>query len=258
MNRLQELFERKNERILSIYFTAGYPKLEDTKEIIVALDHAGVDMLEIGMPFSDPMADGLTIQESNKVALDNGMSLSILFAQLAGIRTCTQLPLLLMGYLNPIIQYGFERFCAEARKCGIDALIIPDIPLQEYIDTYREVLNTYGLKLIFLITPQTTKDRILLIDSISNGFIYLVTTSSLTGKRSGFTETQLEYLKKVRDMNLSNPILAGFGISTGDDFTMVSNFAHGGIIGSSFISMLKNTERSIDEAIPEFVNHIKL
>lgn len=253
MDRLQRLFNSKNKEILSIYFTAGFPKLNDMCEIIETLDAAGVDLIEIGIPFSDPMADGLTIQESNAIALKNGMSIPVLFSQLINIRQSTQIPLLLMGYLNPILSYGFENFCIDAKKCGIDAFIIPDIPISEYLSTYRELLNKYELKLIFLITPQTSPERIVLIDSISNGFIYLVTSSSVTGKTNGFSQENLAYLQRVSNMNLTNPLLAGFGISTQEDFDAICRYTNGGIIGSKFIEMLRDNTAEMKYSIPEFV-----
>jgi tryptophan synthase alpha chain len=257
MDRLQQLFRRKDNNILSIYFTAGYPQLNDTVTIIDSLDKAGADLIEIGIPFSDPMADGLTIQESNNVALQNGMSVSLLFQQLSDIRSHTQMPLLLMGYLNPILQYGFERFCKDAQQCGIDAFIIPDIPLYEYENNYRDILQKYKLQLIFLITPQTPAERISYIDELSTGFIYLVTSSSVTGKNAGFTTQHATYLKGIKDKQLKHPVLAGFGISTAEDFRLINDFVQGGIIGSKFINILKENPQTLQPAIAAFINDIK-
>ena len=257
MNRIKQLFQQKHNNILSIYFTAGYPKLNEVSDIIKTLSDAGVDMIEIGIPFSDPLADGPTIQESSVIALKNGMSVSVLFEQLKNIRSCTQKPLILMGYLNPILQYGINEFCIKAQECGIDGLIIPDLPLREYKEDYKNILARYDLKFIFLVTPQTEEKRIRLIDQESDGFIYLVTNSAVTGGNTDFNETKLQSLNKVKSFALHNPILAGFGISNKEDFDTANQYVNGSIIGSSFIRALKEDAINLEDSIKNFVKSIK-
>lgn len=257
MNRIQKLFSDKSNDVLSIYFTAGYPELNETVTIIKSLSDAGVDMVEIGIPFSDPVADGPTIQQSNDLALGNGMSVSVLFEQLKGIRQYTSIPLVLMGYLNPVMQFGFDAFCHAAKECGIDALIIPDLPIAVYQDCYKNTVEQYGLKMILLICPSTAEDRIREIDAMSDGFIYLVTSSAITGGSSGFQPQQLQYLSKVKSMQLKNPVMAGFGIRNHDDFSTICKFAHGGIIGSSFIRAVNEGGGQLSTAISKFVKMIK-
>ena len=256
MNRINRLFETKPREILSIYFTAGYPALHDTAGIIKSLARAGADMIEIGMPFSDPMADGPVIQQSSDRALKNGMSLKILFSQLRDIRKDEDIPLLLMGYLNPVLQYGVERFCEHCAETGIDGLILPDMPLQVYQEEYRDVFEINGLHNICLITPQTSADRIVKIDDTSRGFIYMVSSSSTTGIRGGFSSDQTSYFERIRDMKTRNPRLIGFGISNHDDFIMACNYAQGVIIGSAFVKMLGEKGFS-GNAVQEFVRGIK-
>jgi len=257
MNRINQLFQQKPNNILSIYFTAGYPQLDQVTDIIKTLSDTGVDMIEIGMPFSDPLADGLTIQESSTIALKNGMSVSVLFELLKHIRSFTQKPLILMGYLNPILQYGINEFCIKARECGIDGLIIPDLPIREYKEDYKDILARYDLKLIFLITPQTDEKRIRLIDQESDSFIYLVTHSAVTGSSTDFNESRLEYLNKIKGLELNNPVLAGFGISNKEDFDIVNQYVNGAIIGSSFIRAIKEGVISLEDSIKNFVKSIK-
>lgn len=257
MDRIQQLFKQKQHRLLSVYFTAGHPSIDQLTEIIISLDEAGADMIEIGMPFSDPVADGLTIQQSNKTALKNGMSIALLLQLLKPIRQYSQVPLILMGYLNPLLKYGFEKFCNDAKDCGIDALIIPDLPLSEYHKTYHQILSRYGLKCIFLITPQTPEERVRLIDALSTGFIYMVTSSSVTGNEKGFKEEQLHYMSRIKNMRLNNPVLAGFGISCKEDFDLVSQYVNGGIIGSRFIKTLESSEKDIKAGIYQFISAIR-
>ncbi|MDR0799361.1 MAG: tryptophan synthase subunit alpha [Dysgonamonadaceae bacterium] len=241
-NKINTLFQNKQHNILSIYFTAGFPKLNDTATIIKALQAQGVDMVEVGIPFSDPMADGPVIQESSTIALRNGMNLSLLFSQLEAIRGEVSIPLILMGYLNPVMQYGFERFCADCVKAGVSGMIIPDLPFKDYLEEYKPVADRYNLKMIMLITPETSEERIRLIDAHTDGFIYMVSSAATTGAQSAFDERKLAYFRRVQQMNLKNPRLIGFGISNKE--TLASAFAHaaGAIIGSRFITWLKEAE----------------
>ena len=235
MNRIHSLFKNKQERVLSIYFTAGFPKLEDTLSIMEAIQAGGADIIEIGVPYSDPIADGPTIQDSNQIALENGMSLKKLFQQLEGFRSKIELPVVLMGYLNPIIQYGMEAFCKKCQEVGIDGLILPDLPMQQYLDEFKSVFEQYGLVNTFLISPQTSEKRILEIDQNTDGFIYMVSSHSITGAKSGISEEQISYFKRVQEMGLKNPRLIGFGISDAETFSTASKYSHGAIIGSAFI-----------------------
>lgn len=256
-NRINQLFKNKKAQRLSVYFTAGYPHLEDTVSIIEALDKGGADMIEIGIPFSDPMADGKVIQNSSSIALRNGMSLKKLFAQLKDIRQHTQMPLLLMGYLNPIMHFGFEKFCAACQECGIDGLIIPDLPVKVYLEQYKSLVEKYNLCLTMLITPETSDERIRMIDEQTNGFIYMVSTASTTGTQDSFSESTQQYFSHINQMNLKNPRMIGFGISNPQTFQMANQYADGAIIGSLFIRLLgeKNT---IEEAVEELVHRISL
>lgn len=242
MNRIDKLFQTKKERVLSIYFTAGFPKLEDTLTIMQAIESAGADIIEVGVPYSDPIADGPTIQDSNQIALDNGMSLKKLFGQLQEMRQTVSLPVVLMGYLNPIIQYGMEAFCKRCQEIGVDGLILPDLPMQQYLDEFKEVFDRYDLRNTFLISPQTSEKRIREIDTHSNGFIYMVSAHSITGARTGISEDQIAYFQRVEAMNLKNPRLIGFGISDSETFTTASKYGNGAIIGSAFIKKIKDSQ----------------
>ena len=253
MNRINQKLQEK-ENILSIYFSAGYPSLNDTAGIIEQLEKSGVDLIEIGLPFSDPLADGPTIQNSATEALKNGMSTQLLFEQLKDIRKTVKIPLIIMGYFNPIIQYGVEEFCQKCAEIGIDGLILPDLPLEIYIDEYKALFEKYGLINVLLITPQTSEARIRLIDSVSEGFIYTVSSASVTGNSAGFGTSQEAYFKRIQDMNLKNPQLIGFGIYDKETFNKASEFAKGGIIGSAFIKHL--TENGV-EKIDNFVKEIR-
>ena len=245
MNRIQNKLQ-ENKKLLSIYFTAGYPNLNDTVSIIQDLEKNGVDMIEIGLPFSDPLADGPTIQASSTQALKNGMTTEVLFNQLKDIRKTVQIPLIVMGYFNPMLQYGVEAFCKKCQEIGIDGLIIPDLPVDVYSEQYQSIFEKYGLINVFLITPQTSVERINFIDSISNGFIYMVSSASVTGSQSGFGKEQTDYFKRIADMNLKNPQIIGFGISDNKTFTQATEYAKGAIIGSAFIKHLNaNGTRSI-------------
>ena len=253
MNRINQKL-KENNKLLSIYFTAGYPKIEDTVTIIQNLEKSGVDMIEIGLPFSDPLADGPTIQASSTQALKNGITTKKLFEQLKDIRKTINIPLIIMGYFNPMLQYGVEAFCATCQEIGIDGLIIPDLPLAEYHEKYQAIFEKYGLINVFLITPQTSNERIQFIDSISNGFIYMVSSASVTGSQSGFGSEQTNYFKRIADMNLNNPQIVGFGISNKETFTQATEHTNGAIIGSAFIKHL--TENGV-ENMDTFVNKIR-
>ncbi len=252
MNRINQKL-KEDKKLLSIYFTAGYPSLNDTVSIIQDLEKNGVDMIEIGLPFSDPLADGPTIQDSSTAALKNGMTTEVLFNQLKDIRKSVTIPLIIMGYFNPMLQYGVEAFCKKCQELGIDGLIIPDLPVDVYHEEYQSIFEKYGLINVFLITPQTSDERINFIDSVSNGFIYMVSSASVTGSSSGFGNTQADYFKRIADMNLKNPQVIGFGISDNKTFTQATNHAKGAIIGSAFIKHVTN--KGID-TIDEFVKSI--
>ncbi|WP_420319312.1 tryptophan synthase subunit alpha [Ekhidna sp.] len=254
MNRIDQVFKDKKD-ILNVYFTAGYPNLEDTVRIAQALQEAGANMLEIGMPFSDPVADGPTIQDSSQKALENGMTIQQLFEQLKSLREQVSIPVLLMGYVNPIIQYGIERFCNKCAEVGVDGLIIPDLPMKEYLEFYQEHFREKGIHNIFLISPNTSEERIRLIDQQSGGFIYVVSSSSITGAKKGVQEGQLEYYQRVMSMGLNNPQLIGFGISDHETFKTACKYANGAIIGSAFIKQLN--EDASEEGIKKFVKAIK-
>jgi tryptophan synthase alpha chain len=255
MNRIDKLFKEKQSTILSVYFTAGYPNLDSTAGIIKTLADSGTDMIEIGMPFSDPMADGPVIQRSNDFALRNGMSVKLLFNQLSDIRKVTEIPLLLMGYLNPVIQFGVENFCRECKRTGIDGVILPDLPPLIYSEEYLSVFNKYNIYNILLISPQSSVERIKAIDLISRGFIYMVSSSGVTGTKASFSEDQKSYFKRVKDLKLRNPCLIGFGISNNETFT-AGKYARGGIIGSAFLKAL-DRDGDIKDLIRQFVTEIK-
>jgi tryptophan synthase alpha chain len=234
-NRITSLFNRKDKNILSIYFTAGYPNLSDTVTIISELEKNGADLIEIGIPFSDPVADGLVIQQSSEIALRNGMTIHLLFEQLKEIRKSVSIPLILMGYLNPVMQYGIEEFCTKCRETGIDGTIIPDLPLEVYEEEYKAIFERNSMSNIFLITPQTPEERIRKIDRLSTGFIYMVSSSSTTGVKGGVDDEQISYFERISGMNLNSKRLIGFGISDKGSFERASNYANGAIIGSAFI-----------------------
>lgn len=241
-------------KLLSIYFTAGYPALNDTLKIIQDLEKNGVDMIEIGLPFSDPLADGPTIQESSTAALKNGMTSEVLFDQLKGIRKSVSIPLVIMGYFNPMLQYGVEAFCKKCQEIGIDGLIIPDLPVDVYHEEYQETFEKYGLINVFLITPQTSEERIRFIDKVSKGFIYMVSSASVTGSGKGFGDVQTDYFKRISAMQLSNPQIVGFGIKDSETFDKATKTAKGAIIGSAFIKHL--TQHGID-SIAHFIGAIR-
>ena len=255
-NRINQLFESSMKDVLNVYFTAGYPSLEDTLTVAQYLNDSGADIIEIGMPFSDPVADGPTIQESNTVALQNGMSIRKLFEQLEGLREHVSIPVILMGYLNPVLQYGIEQFCEKCQQVGIDGLILPDLPMHEYLEHYKEKFERYGLKNIFLITPQTSEERIRVIDDNTDGFIYMVSSASTTGARSEIGDSQRHYFKRIAEMGLKNPTLIGFGISNRETFKNAAAHANGAIIGSAFIKLL-HAEGPDEQMIKKFIKDIK-
>jgi tryptophan synthase alpha chain len=255
-NRIKELFKSKKRNLLSIFYTAGFPSLRDTLPIAQYLEKAGVDIIEIGIPFSDPIADGPTIQESNKIALDNGMNLHLLLEQVQEIRKSVTLPIILMGYLNPVMQYGFEKFVKEAARVGVDGLILPDLPLDEYLGMYKSIVDDNGLTNTFLISPTTSEERILKIDAATNGFIYAVSSSSTTGAQKGFSTDQESYFKRLQDMKLENPFLIGFGVSNHETFAAVSKYSSGAIVGSAFINLLKSST-DLESDITRFVKGLR-
>lgn len=252
MNRIHQKLQ-KDKKLLSIYFTAGFPQLNDTVPIIEDLEKSGVDMIEIGLPFSDPLADGPTIQASSTKALEKGMTTSVLFDQLKDIRKKVSIPLLIMGYFNPIMQYGVEEFCNKCAEIGIDGLIIPDLPVKEYNDNYKAIFEKYKLINVFLITPQTSEKRIRFIDEISNGFIYMVSSSSVTGSQNTFGNIQDEYFNRIALMKLKSPQIIGFGISNSETFKQATKYAKGAIIGSAFVKYLSEDGK---KDIHKFVNSI--
>jgi len=253
MNRIQQKLKEQG-KILSIYFTAGYPKFNDTVSILESLESNGVDMVEIGLPFSDPLADGPTIQASSTQALKNGMTTEKLFEQLKDIRDTVTIPLVIMGYFNPVLQYGVESFCKKCNEIGIDGCILPDLPLAEYTEHYQRIFEKYGLVNIFLITPQTSEERIGQIDKASNGFIYMVSSASTTGSNSSFGNIQEHYFDRIASLNLKNPQIVGFGIHDKETFDLATKKTKGAIIGSAFIKML--TDKGVN-GISNFVQLIR-
>jgi tryptophan synthase alpha chain len=256
MNKLDQTFRATKKAILSAYFTAGFPSLEDTQEVMKSLQEGGADIIEVGIPFSDPLADGPTIQMSNKRALENGISLNKILDQIYLIKDEIRIPVLLMGYLNPIYQYGIQKFCKDCRKAGVSGLIIPDLPILEFQLSYQELFDSFGLYNIFLITPETSEERIHEIEKISRGFIYMVSASSTTGARKGLTEEQITYFKRIREMKLRTPCLVGFGISDQRSFQIASQYTQGAIIGSAIIKVLGKS-KDIRKDIIAFIRSVK-
>jgi len=240
MNRIKKLFAEKQKNILSVYFTAGFPQLDDTVPTIKELVANGVDLIEVGIPFSDPMADGVVIQQSSHKALQNGMSIKKLFSQLSTIRQEVEIPLVMMGYLNPIMQYGFEKFCNDCQRVNIDGLIIPDLPMDDFLTEYKAITEKYDIEFIFLITPETSEERIRTIDENTNGFIYMVSSSATTGEQKSFSD-KIDYFTRINNLNLKNPRLIGFGISNKKSVDIVNKYSSGAIIGSAFIKALNQT-----------------
>ena len=254
-NRIENLFSKKKKNILNIYCTAGYPHLNSTLEVMKALQDSGADMIEIGMPYSDPLADGPVIQQSSSIAIANGMTITKLFEQLVDFRKEIHLPVIIMGYMNPVMQYGFEKFCADAAAVGIDGLILPDLPVYEFETEYGSIINKHGLNFIFLVTPETGNERIQKLDSLGSGFIYAVSSSATTGNNKGIVD-QEAYFIKLKEMQLNNPVLVGFGIKDKTSFTAACKHTNGAIIGSAYINALKN---STDTGLvtKEFINAIR-
>jgi len=249
MNRIAELFNRKKERVVNIYCTAGYPRLDSTLPIMKALQDNGADMIELGMPYSDPLADGPVIQASSTIAIANGMTIQQLFTQLKDFRKNINLPVILMGYMNPVLQYGFEKFCSDAAAVGIDGLILPDLPEYEFETEYGAIIKKYGLDFIFLVTPETSEERIKKLDKLSTGFLYAVSSSSTTGSDKNMTDVN-SYLQKLKSLQLRNSILVGFGIKDKPTFEAACQYASGAIIGSAFVKALagaKNEEQSVKQ-----------
>jgi len=253
MNRINQTLNQ-DKKLLSIYFTAGFPQLEDTVPILKQLQEAGVDMIELGLPFSDPLADGPTIQESSTQALRNGMTTDKLFTQLEGIRARIHVPLIVMGYFNPMMQYGVERFCKRCQEVGIDGLIIPDLPADVYHTQYQSLFQQYGLLNMFLITPQTPDERIRYIDQVSEGFIYMVSSAATTGAQGSFGDTQQHYFQRIADMKLQSNLLVGFGISNAETYQSAVAHSQGAIIGSAFI---KHLEANGNQSVQAFVKTIR-
>lgn len=254
MSRVSELFKNKSNK-LSIYYTAGYPSLEDTLEIAERLESSGVDFLEIGIPYSDPVADGPVIQTSSGQALKNGMSIEVLFSQLAELRRKVSIPIFLMGYFNPVLQFGVERFCEKCAEVGVDGVIIPDLPMYEYKELYQEVFARHKVSNVFIVTPQTAKERIREIDSLSNAFIYLISSSATTGKNLEVSEQSTRYFKRLHDMNLKTPLVIGFGISNKETYLHANKYAAAAIIGTAFVRLLG--EDNFLEKIEGFIKEIK-
>ncbi|HJW16089.1 MAG TPA: tryptophan synthase subunit alpha [Flavisolibacter sp.] len=254
MSRLNNLFQQKSHRILNVYCTAGFPTLQSTVSIMKSLQENGADLIELGMPYSDPLADGPVIQASSAKALHNGMTISTLFDQLKDFRKEIKVPVILMGYLNPLLQYGFERFCAKAAEVGIDGIIIPDIPMYEFEQEYSAIIKKHGLDFIFLVTPETSEERIKQLDRLSSGFLYAVSSSSITGSDKDFSPVET-YLHKLQELKLKNPVLVGFGIKDKATFNMACKYANGAIIGSAYIKTLATNE-NVELATKEFLNGI--
>jgi tryptophan synthase alpha chain len=254
MTRIGELFKRKQARVLSVYSTAGFPRLDSTLEVMRVLQANGADLIELGMPYSDPLADGPVIQASGTKALENGMSLTVLLEQLKDMRASIHIPVLLMGYLNPILQYGFERFCEAAARCGVDGLILPDLPIYEFESEYGPVMRKHGLDFVFLVTPETSVDRVRKVDTLSTGFLYAVSSSSTTGKDKDMGE-QEAYFQRLQQMKLRNPVLIGFGIRDKGSFDAACRHANGAIIGTAYIRAIENAT-DVDAATRKFLSGV--
>jgi len=253
MNKLTSLFKTKQQNLCSVFFTAGFPKLNDTETIIKSLENSRVDFIEVGLPYSDPLADGPTIQHSSSVALANGINLDLIFNQLETIKDSVKVPLVLMGYLNQVLKYGETKFCQKCKDCGIETVIIPDLPMIEYESHYKDLFAGYNISNVFLITPQTSEERIRKIDEMSNAFIYVVASSSITGAKGEISEKQIAYFKRIKQMNLKSTLIAGFGISNKSTFNTACEFMNGAIIGSAFINFLQEKGTN---SIAEFVSDI--
>lgn len=256
MNRINQLFQNNPKNLLSIYFCAGCPTLDGTADVIRTLERNGVNMIEIGIPFSDPMADGIVIQNAATRALRNGMSLRLLFSQLHGIRRDVRIPLILMGYLNPIMQFGFETFCQQCAECGIDGVIIPDLPFCDYEESYKAIALKHDIRVLMLITPETSEARVREIDAHTDGFIYMVSSAAITGAQKDFDARKQAYFKRIDGMNLRNPRMVGFGISNKPTFDAACTHSSGAIIGSRFVSLLNETDGDAERAIKQLIQQI--
>lgn len=254
MNRLKKIFENKKD-LLSIYFTAGFPKLNDTATVLKALENSGVDFVEIGMPYSDPLADGPVIQNSGTIALNNGMSVKVLFEQLENIRSSVNMPIVLMGYINPIFRFGFDNFLKKCKEVGVDGLIIPDLPFELYNEKYKSEFEKYGISNMFLITPQTPEERVRMLDEGSNSFLYMVANAAVTGAKTGLSQFQLDYFSRIKNMKLKNPCMVGFGISNNETYKSVCEYAHGAIIGSAFVNAIEKST-DLEKDISEFISSV--
>ena len=255
MNSIQDIFQQKNKNLLSIYFTCGYPELNDTTHVISALEKSGVDFIEVGLPYSDPLADGPTIQDSSQKALQNGINLDIVFEQLMSIKSSNKTPLVLMGYLNQMLKYGEDKFCQKVIDCGIDTVIIPDLPMVEFENHYQALFDKYGITNVFLITPHTSEDRIRKIDSYTKAFVYVVASASITGAKGEISNQQIAYFERIKTMNLQSKLIVGFGISDKQTFNTACSYANGAIIGSAFIKNLgKNGIDNIDDFIKPIIS----
>jgi len=262
MSRIEELFKRKSDKVLNVYCTAGYPQLNSTLPVIRSLQENGADLIELGMPYSDPLADGPVIQASSTVALANGMTIAALFEQLKDLRNTVaeggvghDLPVILMGYMNPVLQYGFEKFCSDAASLGVDGLILPDLPQYEFETEYGMLIKKHGLDFIFLVTPETPEERIRQLDALSSGFLYAVSSSATTGKDKDFAAVE-KYLQRLQSMKLANPVLVGFGIKDKETFQSACKYANGAIIGTAFIKALEG-RTDIENAVKEFLAGIR-
>lgn len=254
MNSIQKIFQNKEKDLLSIYFTSGFPELNDTTKVIAELSNSGVDFIEVGLPYSDPLADGPTIQDSSQIALKNGINLDVVFDQLMTVKENNKAPLVLMGYLNQVLKYGEEKFCKKMVACGIDTVILPDLPMVEYENHYKALFEKYGINNVFLITPLTSEERIRKIDSYTQSFIYMVASSSITGAKGEISQQQINYFERIKSMNLTSKLIIGFGISNHETFTKACEYGNGAIIGSAFIRFLD--EHGV-QRIGHFVESIK-
>jgi len=254
MSRIQQLFERKKDHVLNVYCTAGFPQLESTVPVMKALQENGADLIELGMPYSDPLADGPVIQASSMIALHNGMTIKTLFSQLRDFRKDISVPVILMGYMNPVLQYGFEKFCEDAAKVGIDGLILPDLPEYEFETEYGDIIKKYGLDFIFLVTPETSPERVKKLDKFSTGFLYAVSSSSITGTDKNFS-TVKNYLEKLQSLKPKNPVLVGFGIKDKETFNDACKYSNGAIIGTAYIKALENSQ-DINASTQQFLKEI--
>lgn len=254
MNSIQHIFQQKDKNILSIYFTSGFPKLDDTTKVIAELEKSGVDFIEVGLPYSDPLADGPTIQDSSQKALANGINLDVIFEQLLSIKDTNNTPLVLMGYLNQMLKFGEEKFCQKVKDCGIDTVIIPDLPMIEYENHYQALFEKYGINNVFLITPHTSEERIRKIDSYTKSFIYVVASASITGAKGEISQQQINYFNRIKSMNLQSKLIVGFGISDHKTFSTACQYMNGAIIGSAFIKAL---DKNGVEGVSKFISSVK-